>query len=229
MTTTVYVICWNEIFMLPHFFKHYNWADRIVVYDNESDDGSQEFVKAQPKGELRTLDTNNKQDNRKMINLKNNCWKGDTSDWVVVCDMDEFLIGHKKLEKYIGEVCIFDCKCWEMVSEQVPTDFEVVSLKYHHPQWSYKSLCFNPKIKEINYTPGSHSCKPQPNNRIRDVFDYYHYATLSEDYLVKRWQRYASRMSANDLKMEWALHYLQSEQKIREEFKRRLCLAQRSS
>lgn len=226
MTITVYTFCWNGMVLLPHFFEHYKWANKIIVYDNGSDDGSQEFVKSQRNGELRFYDTNNKYDELSLLNLKNNCWKNDTSDWVIVCDTDEFLMEYEKLENYIGEVCIFNCKCWEMVSEIIPSDFKTISLKYHHPWWSSKCLCFNPRIKEINYRPGAHSCKPEPNNKLLGIFDYYHYNTLSEDYLVKNRQAIASRMSDNNFTIPGLVkNYLVTEDEIRKEFKKRLLLA----
>ena len=225
---TVYTICWNEIFLLPHFFKHYSWADKIIVYDNGSDDGSQEFIKAQPKAELRHYDTGGKIDDKAMMDLKNNCWKGDTSDWVVVCDMDEFLLYHIKLEQYKGQDVVFDCKTWEMVSETIPNDFNGVTLKYHHPHWAYKSICFSPRIKDINFQLGCHSCKPTAP-KIKGVLEYNHYAALSADYMIKRWKIKASRFSEYNLKRKIALYYLCNERQIRREFNKRLCLAKRNS
>jgi glycosyltransferase involved in cell wall biosynthesis len=225
MKITVYTICWNEIFLLPHFFKHYDWADKIVVYDNGSDDGSQEFVTSHPKGELRYYDTNLQQDNIQMAKTKNECWKGDDSDWVVVVDVDEFLIGHEKLREYEGQTLIFKCRGWQMVSEYVPTDFTVITAKY--PDWClHKCACFSPKIDGIRYEPGCHRCFPRPRGLVVDnVLDLYHYNALSEEYMVQRWKRYVERMSDVDLQNNYGKHYLWQEQRIREEFRNRLVLA----
>ena len=225
MKVTVYTICWNEIFLLPHFFKHYDWADKIIVYDNDSTDGSQEFVRNHPKGELRFYNSDGKQNNWSMRDVKNNCWKGDDSDFVVVCDMDEFLIGYENLEKYKGKLVVFDCKNWEAVTEEVPTDFEKVDLFFHHSKWHQKALCFNPRIEEIKYSIGCHWCDPKPSNRKNRVLAYRHYVSLSEDYMVERWQRYAHRLSGADRKMGVASHNLMSEEEIRAEFRLRLAYA----
>lgn len=229
MTLTVYAICWNEIFLLPHFFKHYDFADRIIIYDNGSDDGSQEFVLNHPKGVLHHYDTNGQQDNVEMKRVKNTCWKGDSSDWVIVCDVDEFVIGFEKLINYKNQLVVFDCYNWEIVYEEVPTDFSQVNLKFHHTTWSSKCLCFNPRIRDIHYGPGCHWCFPKPKNIIKGVLEHYHYVALSEDYMVQRWKRYVPRMSENDHKMGWASYYLMEEEKIRQEYRRRLSLAQRNS
>ena len=230
MTFTVYALCWNEMFILPHFFEHYKWADRIVIYDNESDDGSQEFIRKQKNTELRIYKTlEGCQDNLSMIKIKNTCWKGDPSDFVVVCDMDEFLIDHEKAVSYAGNQVVFDCLWWEMVSEEVPENFNSITMKFNPTRLGSKALCFNPRIEAINYQPGAHLCRPVPNNRIAGVLSYNHYSALAEDYFVKRWSRYRSRTSDRDKKYGYGHHYFFSDDKIRELYKEKLCLARLNS
>jgi glycosyltransferase involved in cell wall biosynthesis len=228
MTFTVYTICWNEAFLLPHFFKHYSFADKVVVYDNGSDDGSQELV-AKLGGELRHYDTNNEQDNIAMTRVKDSCWKDATTDWVVVADVDEFFFGWERAEGYIGQPVVFACRNREMVSEIVPDDLTTITSWYHDTRWHTKYLCFSPKITSINYGPGCHWCRPNPPNKVRGLMYYQHYVNLSEDYLVARWQRYAPRMSKSDKDHGWASNYLLEEDEIRRIYRRRLRSAQLNS
>ncbi len=44
----MYAVCRNEIdFCL--IFYHYSIADKIIIYDNQSTDGSREFIRGQAK------------------------------------------------------------------------------------------------------------------------------------------------------------------------------------
>src|ERR1700722_20355846 len=50
----VYSICWNERRMIEYFLRHYEtFAERIVIYDDDSDDGTKEILLAHNKVEVR--------------------------------------------------------------------------------------------------------------------------------------------------------------------------------
>ena len=235
---TVYSFCWNEKVILPHFLKHYDWADKIIIYDNYSDDGSQEIIKSHPKTELRLFDTGGYQHERLTQKIKNNCWRGDDADWVVVCDMDEFLIGYEKLEEYKGKICAFDCTVFQVVTEEIPIDFSTVKSIYQIIRIrrrrrtrgmlrERKTICFSPKLQHIHFGLGAHVSHPIPDNKVLDAMKCYHYAALSEDYFVNRLKSRANRILPFDLAKGRHAEYLWSEEKIREEFRRRLALTEK--
>ena len=67
-----------------------------------------------------------------------------------------------------------------------------------------KVVCFNKLyIKEINYTPGCHSCNP-----IGDVIytpkrpKLLHMKFLDEDYLVNRYKMFKNRMSEENIQLK---------------------------
>ena len=54
MRIDLYTISWNERRMLPFFLDYYGaWVDRIVVFDDASDDGTAEALARHPKVDLR--------------------------------------------------------------------------------------------------------------------------------------------------------------------------------
>lgn len=210
MSVNVYSICWNEEFLLPYFLKHYSWANKIIIYDNGSTDNSIEIIKNHPKAELRHYETNNEQDNQTMVDLKNNCWKGDSSDWVIVCDIDEWLIDTECLKSMSGKV-VFKPEGWQMVGSGEP--IEAINRAYRDMNFD-KMVCFSPRIKEINYAHGCHRAYPVDGsviNRMRLL----HYNFISEEYMVKRWQRYVPRMSAKDKMNKWGGQYMSPEEDLR--------------
>ena len=88
-----YVVCWNEMDNIPFVVDYWKrFAERVIVYDNGSDDGSVEYLTQYPWIEVRQFKTNGFDDTANM-NIKNSCWKESIgiADFVVVSDLDECL------------------------------------------------------------------------------------------------------------------------------------------
>ena len=88
-----YVVCWNEMDNIPFVVDYWKrFAERVIVYDNGSDDGSVEYLSQYPWIEVRQFETNGFDDTANM-NIKNSCWKESIgiADFVVVSDLDECL------------------------------------------------------------------------------------------------------------------------------------------
>ena len=91
-----YVVYWNEMDNIPFVVDYWKrFAERVIVYDNGSDDGSVEYLSQYPWIEVRQFKTNGFDDTANM-NIKNSCWKESIgiADFVVVGDLDECLYSH---------------------------------------------------------------------------------------------------------------------------------------
>lgn len=88
----VYTIIWNEARMLPWFLHHYSFADKIVIYDERSTDGSREIIQRFKNTELREW-MHRGLDDEKFLQAVNCEWKeaAGKADWVMWPDCDELL------------------------------------------------------------------------------------------------------------------------------------------
>ena len=83
-----------------------------------------------------------------------------------------------------------------------------------------KSIMFNSKIiNEINYSPGSHSCRPRPNPNYKILYSektyrLLHYKYLSPNYTVERHKMFGLRLSDDNKKGGWGIHYSFSSESI---------------
>ena len=219
----VYVVCYNEEFIIPYFLKHYDFATKIYIYDNCSTDNSVEILRQDPRCEI--IYFNSKFDDTINQTIKNNCWKKHRNkcDYCIVCDMDEFMWYpnnlYDKLEKSKKENIIFSLfpvRGFSMVSENNNLNKEEYLYKqikkgYFSEEYS-KTNMFSPyHILDMNYSPGSHQCKPIfINENLNTGFEIYllHYKYIGGINRLKLRQiEYSKRISESNIENNHGKHY----------------------
>lgn len=230
---TIYTITYNEEVILPYFIKWYRERFpncKIVVYDNESTDGTKNICLSTPNLQYIPYHTGNKLSDSTYLKIKNNAWKHADTDWVIVCDVDEFLdvresniIEFDKFEDSLIKGVGFNMCNVEGLKDITEIKHGVRAIQYD------KTILFNRKrIQEINYGAGCHHCEPQGDvNKATISLPLYHMKFIDVDLLVNKYKSYASRLSDENKEMRWGYHYEQEEWRIREEFKNTLTLAEK--
>ncbi len=194
----VYATCSNDQILLPHFLKHYAFAERIVIHHNASSDSSSEIATAKPKVEWRSYHSNEAQDNSKCLEIKNEAWKESRgqADFVIVCDLDEFLY-HPNLHDLLKTTkqtggTILKPLGFEMCGEQTPNPSDCLLTTISCGVRAYehdKCILFDPNaIDEIRYQSGEPTCHPAGRVSYfrRPDLALLHYKYLSHDYFCKQ-------------------------------------------
>lgn len=230
----VYALNWNEEKLLPKFFKYYEQAEKIYVYDNESNDESLNIIKKYNRNAI-TFSTNNKFDDLENINIKNTCWKQSKNvDYVIVQDLDEFLFfpNHPNdvlaglQEIFNHGFTIIKPKSYHMfcsdeefdsILEDQYISTSVTNGSNKLEQGFYdKCICFDPfKIESINYTPGAHKINPSGLVKINfNVAFLLHYKYIGKKYLKDRHTIMGKRLSENNINNGYGVQYLENSDKI---------------
>ena len=226
MNLTIYVITFQEEFMLPFFIKWYRerFPDcKIVIYDNYSTDKTEEIALSNG-CEVIKYDTKGELSDKTYLEIKNNCWKNAGTDWVLVADTDELL--DIRPEDLNTDQTLFKSKGYNMCNVEELSN--VLDIKHGIEAEQYdKVLCFNKRyIKEINYSPGCHNCSP-----VGDVIytskrpKLLHMKFINEDYLVERYKMFKNRMSEENIKKGWGVQYTNTEEIIRRDYNNHLKIA----
>lgn len=220
---TVYTLTYNESMLIQFIIDHYRErfpGCRIVVHDNISTDDTVKIALANG-CEVISFDTNNQFQDRRHMEIKNNCWKTAKTDWVLMCDLDELLdINEKELKKEeeLGAT-IIRSKGYEMINME--DNLDIAGMRHGLRDINYdKSYLFNKKfIKEINYGPGCHKCHPRGTGVYSTkAYKLYHYSSINENLSVEKRKIYAKRLSPENLKEGWGFHYLFTPEKTHEEY-----------
>ena len=192
----------------------------IIVHENHSTDDT--VKKATNWGcTVETFGSPDFYEENTLIGLKNTCFKGGTSEYFIVCDIDEFLdLNDWDLAKF--KPSLVQSWCWQMFN---PHSDEISNIRYGSRDWYYdKILCFKrSEISEINYQPGAHFCSPKftsSGNRIVKLHrNMFHYRWLSFDHVFDRYQRNSKRLAPSNYEKISKWHWDADEKSLREQYR----------
>jgi glycosyltransferase involved in cell wall biosynthesis len=218
----LYLLCYNEERMIVHTLNYYSKiCSKIIIIDNGSIDSSLKLAKKYANIEIRHLKTNDEYVEDLLVESRNNCWKESTADYVIVCDMDEFLYDENLESKLLtaknNGVIIPMVIGYNMMSDYFPEDYDRPITKQVQEglrdKMFDKNIIFDPKkVKDINYGPGSHQCNPLfYEDRVVDPlieFKLLHYKYIDKEYICKKHEKYSKRMSTVSKEKRHGYEYL---------------------
>jgi len=210
MQVTVYTVAWNEERILQKMIDFYRSrfaGCTIVVYDNDSTDNTK-LIAYNNGCVVKRLETNDKFSDIYLIAVKNNAWKYAATDWVIVCDVDEW----------------FDILPSDLMGDDTVLRFEPYTMtsETHGVKEPCIGKCgvFNKRfITDIDYAIGAHVANPKGVVKFsKNTYRMYHYKMFSLPYILQRYKQCAERLCQQNLENKWSYHYKFSQWRIKLSF-----------
>lgn len=212
MTIEAFFLCFNESKMIEHTLNYYTrFCDKITIIDNQSTDNSVAIVKKKfPNVIIEKLDTGGEYREDIQIEVRNNIWKNSEADYVIMADMDEFIVDtnlvSKLKEMKIQKIAVPKVVGYNMYSDTFPNDYNTLILdqvtKKFKDKIFNKNIVFSPKlVREMNFGPGSHYCYPKYKTEVGVQTNHsfeltlLHFKYLGREYLYEKHRGYRNRMS----------------------------------
>lgn len=225
MSCEAHIVSFNEGHIIGYAIRHYQtFCDKIVLHDAYSTDGTRSIARLYGV-EVRDWDTKGQVNDEMLMTLKNTCWFGSTSDWVIVADADEFLWfpegAKESLAKYTERgAAMIKTYGWEMTTDTFPTTegqiYDEVKMGAAEEHYAAKPILFTPKIvRESGFGIGAHEAKPVLKNGMQIyvsrkwpksdppayMLHYHHIGPLQM--IADRYQGHIDRASAKNREMKW--------------------------
>lgn len=199
----------------------------IIIMDNKSTDNSVKIAKKYGCQVVSWSDgIKDEQNEFNIAYVRNNCYKNCDSGWIIVCDMDEWLLIDENtlLEEHNKGVTVLNTKGFEMIGNSLTNDLSDIDLfkieEAVYNKMMSKKICFNKtKIHSMNYDLGSHGCKPDGIiTYSEDIYTLKHMNMLGEKYFMnKMLKRYERTESMREKKLD--THYTNNIEEIKHRVK----------
>jgi hypothetical protein len=233
----VYTFVWNDEILMYYRAKHFEWAEKHIVYDNESTDKTVEVAKKFPNVEVRSYNTSGKCNDTSMIKIVNRVWreaKGKGVDWVIIGYLDEILY-HPNLPQKLQELkeqnytAIRGVNHW-MVSENMPSGDRPITEQINtgikqSTDGFDKAIAIVPdNFDETNYVEGMHRFMPLPEYgkplKIyhNDDVKLLHYKYIGKERCRSRARLSRARLSLDNIRGGFAVSLLERDGKELDEY-----------
>lgn len=214
MRISVCIITKDEAEMLKWALRHYSsFADEIVVYDNQSTDGTQDAIKACAKARREPYDTCGVLRDDVHLKIKNDF--APDADWRIIVDTDELLWHPAGVRRYLERctpmgVTLPHTTGWNMIGDGWPQDdgttqlWELVrdGVPCNH---FYAKKCVVKRDVAIQYSVGCHGCQPKglvvysPTIELKVL----HYKWLNPQWTLERMRRTQEQLSEQNKENGW--------------------------
>lgn len=204
MSVWLFCICRNEARLMPYLLRHYTtFVDKLIFYDDQSDDGTRQLIAACPKAELRDWPGTHGIVDDEFLDFANTHWQEaiGKADWVIWIDADEFIYHPNILEVLTrfreNGVDLPQIQGYTMVSDHFPTTngqiYDEIKTGFPDDVWS-KPAIFRAGMK---WTMGRHNwdqnaVKLRASEQVE--LKLLHYRCLGMDYLRQRHERNWARV-----------------------------------
>lgn len=236
----LYAVCKNEVRLTPWFLQHYeSCVDRFFVYDNGSTDGTLELLAGHPRVDIRHFETEGLYDEDAIVSIKNAAWKTSCgqADFVIVCDMDEFLF-HPDMPALLSvmmqrKYTLLKPRGYQMVSESLPAFTgtrrlcEICPMGVADFHNYSKQVLFDPNQVDIRYRPGAHRANPQGRIRLFESSraKLLHYKNVDRAEVLRKTQDYRAIFSPRSLAQGYSRHHRRTDEAVSNDFDYLLKLA----
>lgn len=209
MNLWVFCLLHNEAPLLPYFMRHYQTiADRIVLYDDHSTDGTPQLAAAYAKVSVRTYPGAGLDDSE-FVDFAAFAYREarDKADWAMWVDADEFIYHpdlRERLEHYQAEgVTLPHVAGYAMFANDFPsTDgqiYDAVRVGVRYTAYD-KPVVFSPNL-ELRWIAGKHTLASDggANRGGEAELKLLHFRHLGERYFAERNARNYARMTVRNI------------------------------
>lgn len=206
----IHSVMWNEARILPYWLRHYEqYAERIFVWDAQSDDGTRELLDAHPLVTVFDQTCTGLDDHYFTECFMRYRDLSKDADWCLCVAADEFIYREYLMRKlgFLTEqrATKVQMRGYTMYATHFPTTTGQIyeEVQHGYPDiWSRKTVLFNPKV-EMQWMPGLHvefsGDKPVRDSGIKLL----HYRYLGPDYYLQRTRRNYQRWQQAGLAVEF--------------------------
>ena len=206
--------------MVPYFLRHYETiADRIIVWDDDSDDGTAEILKASKITEV-LKKTVSGLDDAYFSELYSTAYRTlsrGVADWVIVAAADEFHV-HKNLHALLADTpknsAYVLSRGWNMLAESAPVTGGQIydEVRKGVPDLMYNRIIFRPS-SDVTVGIGCHGYTVdgqqihRGDERYRSApVNLLHMRYLGEDYIKARHGHIWQRLTEKNRENGWGIH-----------------------